>query len=60
MEMLAWGLMLTEPPMVTYKELMDGTYDIDDILRMNVLIKYKNDMAAQAEAKRVRKTKDDY
>ncbi len=33
--------MLAEPPMLTLKELDDGTYSIDDILTMNLILKAK-------------------
>ena len=36
-----WSLMVSEPPLVTYKELMDGTYSIDDLIQMILVLKFK-------------------
>ena len=42
-EMLVWAPLLVDPPMATLKEMQDGTYSIDDVLQMNLLIKWKQD-----------------
>ncbi len=47
MEMLLWSPILAEPPMLFLKELDDGTYNIDDILQMNLLLKFKNKVREQ-------------
>ena len=42
--MLVWAPMMAEPPMLTLKEAQDGTYSIDDLLQMVLLLKYKNEV----------------
>ena len=36
--------LITEPPMATLAQMQDGTYSIDDVLTMNLLLQYKQDM----------------
>ena len=40
-EYMIYAPLACEPPMAYYRELEDGTYSIDDILRMNLIMQWK-------------------
>lgn len=39
------GILMTDPPMATLKELQDGTYSIEDVALMNDILDLKAEMA---------------
>lgn len=48
-ELFLLAPVMAEPPMATMKEMEDGTYSIEDVLKMNLLLMWKAD---QRERKR--------
>ncbi len=42
--MLIYNPILLDTPMASLKEMQDGTYSLDDVLKMNLLIQYKMEM----------------
>jgi hypothetical protein len=39
---MIYAPLLSDPPLATYKEMQDGTYDLEDVLMMNLLLQFKN------------------
>ena len=48
--LLVYSPLMCDPPMATMKEMKDGTYTLEDVVDMNILIKWRADQArAQQE-----------
>lgn len=39
--MLLWAPMMAEPPMCELKDLQNGTYSLEDVLDMNILLQWR-------------------
>jgi hypothetical protein len=50
-ELLLWAPIMADPPMATLKEMEDGTYSIEDIVDMNIMLRYKVDQIKKATKK---------
>jgi len=59
LESLIYLPILISPPMATYKEYLDGTYTLSDILDMVLLIRWKGDEIKKAtKAEKAKNDKD--
>lgn len=43
-----WAPILAEPQLATLAQMEDGTYSIDDVLDMNLILKFKADQTKKA------------
>jgi len=50
-EIFIWLPILAEPPLANLREMQDGTYSIDDVLSMNIMLKLKQLLQQQAMEK---------
>lgn len=47
--MLLWAPMLADPPMLQLSQLHDGTYSLEDIIDMNLMLQWKADQVRKAQ-----------
>ena len=50
--MIVWAPILADPPMAQLREMQDGTYNLDDLLDMNLALAYKAEQIKEATQKR--------
>jgi hypothetical protein len=39
--MLLWSLTMSDPPMCSMKDLVDGTYTLDDVIDMTLVLQWR-------------------
>ncbi len=42
-ELIMWAPIMAEPSLASLREMEDGTYSLDDVLKMNLALKFKAD-----------------
>jgi hypothetical protein len=46
-DLFFWGPIMADPPMATLAQMQDGTYSIDDVLDMNLILRWKAEQMAK-------------